>query len=282
MEIRMNSWENQEKHEEINKKLSMADRFLIAMFSPREYGKLLKLPMKNVVTFLLCLIGLLTIVQVVIPIFGAIAGMGGMEKLILNKIPNFELKDGKFFYDDRYEVNDEQAGVYILVDTDIEEFTDADVKREGKAIETILVSRTNMLVSNYIGDVEAMRQNYRFKDYGELNFSNESLTKYIPFFYVCLVFGCICSYFILLIRYLVSALCYAAFVYAIEVFLLQKHNHFGKTYLVAIFAKTVGSIVLAVSICAGTTLVIMAADSFAVFTTIIIMNKVCVHKYLAV
>jgi len=278
----MNNWENQEEHESKNEKVTMADRFLIAMFSPKEYDKLLKLPMKNVITFLLCLISLLTIVQAVIPTFGAVAGMGGMKNLILNRIPDFELKDGKFFYADRYEVNDEQSGIYILVDTDQEEFVDSDLKREANTVETILVSRTNMLVSNYIGGVEALRQNYQFKDFGDFYVSNESLTNYIPFFYLCMIIGCVFSFFILLIRYLVSALCYAAFIYAIERFLLQKTIQFGQTYLVAIFAKTVGTIVLAVAICAGTTLIIMAADSFAVFTTVIIMNKVCVHKYLAV
>lgn len=278
----MNNWEKQDEQEKKKEDARMTDRFLIAMLSPKEYGKLLALPTRKVVTYMLCLMILLTIIQAAIPMFGAVAGMGGMKNMITNKIPAFELKDGKFTYDDRIEINDEQAGIYILVDTDEEEFTAADMKKDKNVVETILVSRTNMLVSNYIGDVEAMRQNYLFSDFKDVVMTNETLVSYIPFFYFCMFVGIVFSFFILLVRYLVSALIYAGFIYSIERFILQKEIQFSKTYKVALFAKTIGAIVLAVSICAGGTLLIMAADSFAVFTTIIIMNKVCVHKYLAV
>ena len=105
-------------------KMSMADRFITAMFTPREYGKLLQLRSGSVIGFLALVIFLISFIQYAIPTLGAVAGMGGIRNIIENQIPQFSLKDGVFTLDEKIEQQDNSidAGRHRQGDYPMEQF----------------------------------------------------------------------------------------------------------------------------------------------------------------
>lgn len=276
----MDNWQQEEENEKTTnpKGMKISEQFMTAMFSPKEYrSSLLKLPTKKMVVYFLCLILLLTVIQAVIPTVGAIAGMGGFQNIIMERIPDFELKDGSFFLDNRFELEDEEAGIYILIDTNEDAFTKEDVDAGTKYIETILVSRTNVIVSNTIAGMGTMSQEYKFSDYGSLHLNNEILAGLQPLYYVMMFFAFIVSFVFMGMKYMFSALFYAVFMLFMTKMLMLDIG-FGEVYKVAMYAKTIGSIVEAVTYCIGSPLLMMAGTAFHLFITLMIMNRVYIRK----
>lgn len=275
----MNNWQQEEENREMAnpKSMKISEQFMTAMFSPKEYrSSLLKLPTKKMVVYFLCLILLLTIIQAVIPTVGAIAGMGGFRNIIMERIPDFELKDGSFFLDDRFELEDEEAGIYILIDTNEDVFTKEDVDAGTEYIETVLVSQTNVIVSNTVAGMGTMSQEYKFSDYGNLHLNNEILADLQPLYYVMMCFAFIVAFVFMGMKYMFSALFYAVFMLFMTKMLMLDIG-FGETYKVAMYAKTIGSIVEAVTYCIGSPLLVMAGTTFHLFITLVIMNRVYVR-----
>lgn len=277
----MENWKQEEQNSETgeNKNMKLSERFMTAMFSPREYSStLLKLPTKKMIGYFLCLMLLLTVIQSVIPTVGAIAGMGGFRRIITENIPEFEFKNGSFSMEERIEIDDEQSGVYILIDTDVDKFTKEDIAEKSGVLETILVSRTNMLVSNTVAGMGTMHQEYKFSDFGELMMTKETLTDMVPLYYVILFFLFLAAYLIMGMKYMLSALCYAVFIYFFIIKMLTLDHEFGEVYLAAMYAKTMGSIVEAATYCIGSPLLMMAGSIFHVFITMMILNRVYVRR----
>lgn len=275
----MDNWQQEEENREtVNlEKMKISGQFMTAMFSPREYrGSLLKLPMKKVVSYFLCLILLLTVIQCVIPTVGAIAGMGGFRKIIMEQVPDFELKDGTLFFDERFKLDDEETGIYVLIDTDEETFTKEDAVVNTTFVESILVSRTNVIVSNMVPGMGTMSQEYKLSDFGDLHLTNETLADMEPLYYVMMVFMYIVAYALMGMKYMFSALIYAAFMFFMTKMMMLDVT-FGDVYKVAMYANTIGSIVEAVTYCIGNPMLMMAGSIFHVFVTLSIMNRVYVR-----
>ncbi|MDO5154825.1 MAG: DUF1189 family protein [Eubacteriales bacterium] len=277
-------FQQDENQVERNKKekVGLSERFMIAMFSPREYGKLLDLSIGKLISFLVCVFLLVSVIQYAIPISGAIAGMGGLRNIILQKIPDFELKDGQFTYDDRLEIDSEELGAYVLIDTSLESISESDIEAHHDVVQEYLVSKTNMIITNFVGGKEGLRQEYKFSDLGSMHLNNEILAQYTPMFYGMMLVGFVMSYFGVVIRYLASALAYAAFIYFMTKMLPQPEVSFGRIYTVALYAKTIGAVVAAITICVGGEVLVLAGDTFAVFVTMFIMNKVCLRRVMQV
>ncbi|MDD6071930.1 MAG: DUF1189 domain-containing protein [Clostridiales bacterium] len=273
-----NLQQEEENRETVNlEKMKISGQFMTAMFSPREYrGSLLKLPMKKVVSYFLCLILLLTVIQCAIPTVGAIAGMGGFRKIIMERVPDFELKDGTLFFDERFKLDDEESGIYVLIDTNEETFTKEDAVVNTTFVESILVSRTNVIVSNMVPGMGTMSQEYKLSDFGDLHLTNETLADMEPFYYVMMFFMYIVAYALMGMKYMFSALIYAAFMFFMTKMMMLDVT-FGDVYKVAMYANTIGSIVEAVTYCIGNPMLMMAGSIFHVFVTLSIMNRVYVR-----
>lgn len=275
----MNNWQQEEENREtVNlEKMKISGQFMTAMFSPREYrGSLLKLPMKKVVSYFLCLILLLTVIQCAIPTVGAIAGMGGFRKIIMEQVPDFELKDGTLFFDERFKLDNEESGIYVLIDTNKETFTKEDAIVNTTFVESILVSRTNVIVSNMVLGMGTMSQEYKLSDFGDLHITNETLADMEPLYYVMMFFMYIVAYALMGMKYMFSALIYAAFMFFMTKMMMLDVT-FGDVYKVAMYANTIGSIVEAVTYCIGNPMLMMAGSIFHVFVTLSIMNRVYVR-----
>ena len=254
-----------------NEKMNMADVFVTAMFLQGEYGKLLKLKTGKVVGYLALLMLLISVIQYAIPVLGAIAGLGGIKNIMLNEIPQFALTDGTFSYEEKYEFDEPETGVYLLIDTKEDKFQKEDVPSD--VTQAILVSKTNMLVANNLSDLGTIVQEDTFDKYKGVNITNQTLADASGLIYMMLGFMYVAMYLAVLIKYLFVGLFYALFFY-----LLTKTTmpdiELGKIVKAVMFAQTIGSVVVAVTYCVGNSLMILAGSIFNVMVTILIMNKV--------
>ncbi|MGN0153647.1 MAG: DUF1189 domain-containing protein [Lachnospiraceae bacterium] len=250
--------------------MSIADRFITAMFLPKEYGRLMKLTMGKIVSYLFLLILLVSVIQYGIPTLGAIAGMGGIRNIILNEIPDFSLKDGKFSFGEKIEQQDDDMGVYILVDTSKKKFTKEDVPEE--MAEAVLVSQSNILLYNNVSGIGGILQEDTFDNYKALTLSNEILADGAFWIYVILGVIFVGIYFFMFAKYLFAALFYAAIMYLLAKTMMMDLT-FGKVYLIALFAQSLGGIVQAVTYCIGSPVLMLTGSAFNMLVTVILMNK---------
>ena len=79
------------------------------------------------------------------------------------------------------------------------------------------------------------------------------------------------------VKYMFSALFFAVFIFFMTKMMMLDVG-FGETYQVAMYAKTIGTIVEAVTYCIGSPLLMMAGSVFNMFVTLMIMNRVYVRR----
>lgn len=252
------------------KQMNITDRFITAMFLPKEYGRLLQLSIGKLISFLILLILLVSVIRYVVPVLGAIAGMGGMKNIIMNELPEFALQDGTFTLDEKLERTDELSGVYIIVDTSVEEYTKADVP--ANMVEAIMVSKSNILVYNEVMGMGGMVQENKFADYKDITITNETIAKNSFLIYFCLLILWIMLYAFEMIKYLLAGLFYAIVMFLL-VQTMMVESTFGEVYRTAIYAQTTGAIVNAVMYCINIPILILTGNSFAMLITVILMNK---------
>lgn len=268
---------SESKTAEKTEKMSLTDRFITAMFLPKEYGKLLCQSGGKLVQFLLLLILLVGVIRYVIPFLGAIAGMGGMKNIIQNRIPGFSLENGTFTLDEEFEWLDESGGIYVLVDTDVDEFTRDDIPEN--MVETILVSHTNILFMNQVPGIGGIFQEHKWSEMTGVTVNNDILAENSTMICVILMPFFVLLYVLELIKYLVSGL-----FYSIVMLLLARTMmidiSFGDIYKSALYAQAIGAVVSAVMYCIGEPILILTGSSFAMLITVMIMNKAFIHMKL--
>lgn len=262
--------EQMEHHNPNNEKMTMADRFIAAMFLPKEYEKLLRLSGGSVIGFMVVLMLLVSFIQYAIPTLGAIAGLGGIRNIVENELPRFSFQNGEFDLDEKIEWQDNSTGVYLLVDTRQKEFTKEDVP--ANVVQAVMVSRSNVLLYNEVTGIGTMVQEEQFSDYEAFTMSNSILADMAPMFYVLLVCVYVFRYLMLFVKYLIVALCYGVVMYLLGKNMLPDIT-FGKIYKIALFAQVLGTLVLAVTYCIGSTMLILTGSVFNMLVTIILMNK---------
>lgn len=254
-----------------SEKITVADRFLIAMFSPKEYGKILKEKTNKAVWFTILLIFLCTMIRYVIPTVALIAGMGGMKDIIINEVPEFSLENGEFTLEKRIEKDDELSGVYVLIDTDVKKFTNDDVPKG--VVEAVLVSKTNMLVYNEYTGFTGETQEALFSDWKDITITNKTIIDNVGFIYFGIVIMLISMYFFELGKYLMMGLFYSLFMLVyVKMFMLP--TSFGQVFKTSVYAQAIGTLVYAITCCIGNATLIFAGNVFEILITFSIMRKV--------
>lgn len=254
-------------------KFTLIDSLITAMFVPKGYDRLLKLSKGKIVRHVLVVLLLVCLVQYAIPSLGSIAGLGGVEGILMNETPAFALEDGKFYLEEKIEQVDEVSGVCLIVDTTVDEYTKEDVP--ANMMQAVLVSRNNMLVYNSMYGVGAMVESQNFEDLKDLTITNQTVSDMSGFIYASLLFVFVIVWFAAIAEYLLTALFYAFFMYMFVKVVIQDLT-FGTVYKVAVFAQTIGVIVEAITYSLGIEFLYMAGGFFNVFVTIMLMNKVII------
>lgn len=262
---------NNSEVENNNEKITVADRFLIAMFSPKEYGKILKEKTNKAVWFTILLIFLCTMIRYVIPTVALIAGMGGMKDIIINEVPEFSLENGEFILEKRIEKDDELSGVYVLIDTDVKKFTNDDVPKG--VVEAVLISKTNMLVYNEYTGFTGETQEALFSEWKDITITNKTIIDNVGFVYFGIVTMLIVMYFFELSKYLMMGLFYSLFMLVyVKMFMLP--TSFGQVFKTSVYAQAIGTLVYAITCCIGNATLMFAGNVFEILITFSIMRKV--------
>lgn len=269
----MDNMNPENNNQDGRERMSMADRFITAMFTPREYGKLLRLRDGSVIGFLALVIFLISFIQYAIPTLGAVAGMGGIRNIIENQIPHFSLENGVFTLDEKIEQQDNSMGVYILVDTGKEKFTKEDIP--ANVVEAILVSKSNVLLYNEVTGIGKLVQEEKFSNYKDITVSNETLADASTMFYVMMVVVYLFAYLFVLVKYLFTAVFYAIVMYLLSKTMMMELT-FGRVYKIALFAQALGSIVMAITYCISSVMLVLTGSAFNMLVTVILMNKAIV------
>ncbi|MGN0438719.1 MAG: DUF1189 family protein [Lachnospiraceae bacterium] len=255
------------------KKMTMADRFMIAMFSPKEYEKILCEKTDKLVCFLILLILLFTMVRYVIPGAAILTGMGGIKGIVTREIPDFSLENGEFAVGERIEKDDEMTGVYVLVDTSVEIFSEADVP--ANVMEAVLVSKTNMLVYNEYSPYGGKSQEMRFSDLKDITLNNNILAQMAPAIYCLLFTFLLALYFSELIKYLLWGLFFAIF-FTLAANVWMHPVEFGKAYKTSMYAQVIGTLVYSIACGFGNAMFMFAGNFFQIFVSFSIMRKVLI------
>lgn len=250
-------------------KFTLIDSIITAMIAPKEYNKLLKLPTGKVVKYVVVLLLLVCLIQYAIPTLGSIAGLGGMEGILMNETPAFSFEDGKFYLEEKIETTDEVSGIYLVIDTSVDEYTRDDVP--ANMIQAVMVSESNMLVYNSVYGLGAMVESQSFEEWKDISFSNQSIADMSGMIYLCLFFVFVLLWFATIVEYLITALVYSLFMY-ILVRTIMQHVDFGTVYKVTVFAQTIGVIVEAITYSIGIELLYATGIFFNVVTTVILAN----------
>lgn len=254
-------------------KFTLIDSLITAMFVPKEYDKLLKLSKGKIVRHVLVVLLLVCMVQYAIPVLGSIAGLGGVEGILMNETPEFALEDGKFYLEEKIEQIDEVSGVCLIVDTTVDEYTKDDVP--ANMMQAVLVSQNNMLVYNSMYGMGAMVESQSFEDMKDLTITNQTVADMSGFIYASLLMLFVIVWCAAIAEYLLTALFYAFFMYMFVKIVIQDLT-FGTVYKVALFAQTIGMIVEAITYSIGMDFLYTAGSFFNIFITILLMNKVII------
>ncbi len=252
-------------------KCTLIDCMIIAMFSAKEYPKLLKLSKRKVVWYIVIVSLLIGVVQYAIPVLGSLAGLGGVEGIFTHEVPEFSLQDGELYVEERIENADEVTGVYLLIDTTVDTFTKKDVP--GNMMQAVLISKSNILVYSSVYGMGAMVEEEKFESLKDVVFSNQTVIDYSAAIYISLLFAFIGMWIFVALEYLLTALFYAGFMYLLLKGIMPELT-FATVYKVFLFAQTIGAIAVAISYCLGSSMLFMAAGFFRVIVTLAMSNKV--------
>ena len=117
---------------ERTKKLSWLEHALSQSLKPREYPRLLQIGKGRVVCFFIVISFLITFLGYGMNVIGFSVSVGGTKNFIMNRLPEFELKNGTLEMDGT--LNFELGGFHIVADTsedqvDTDEFSNAYAER---------------------------------------------------------------------------------------------------------------------------------------------------------
>lgn len=255
-------------------KFTLIDSLITAMFVPKEYNKLLKLSVGKITRYVFVVLLLVCLIRYAVPVLGSIAGLGGMEGILMNETPQFALEDGKFSYEEKVEQIDEASRICLIVDTTVDEYTKEDVP--ANMLQAVLVSENNMLVYNSLYGMGAMVESQRFEDLKELTITNQTVADMSGFLYAGLIFLFLVVWFASVIEYLLMAFFYGGITYVFLKALIPNLT-FGTAYKTAVFAQTIGLIVESITCSLGIETLYMAGGFFNVLVTVSLMNKVLVR-----
>lgn len=253
--------------------LTMADRFMIAMFSPKEYGKILKENTGKLIVFLALLISLFTLVRYVIPGAAMLAGMGGLKGIITREIPNFSLENGEFTVDKRIEKDDEVSGVYVLIDTDVEHFTQEDVP--ANVLEAVLISKTNLLVFNEYSVYSGKSQEMLFSDIKDSKLNNKILADMAPVIYFFIGIFVIMLYFSELCKYMLWGLFFTIFI-TLYSNVWMHPVEFKTAFKTSMYAQAIGTLVYSITCGFGNSMFMFAGNFFQIIMSFSIMRRVLI------
>lgn len=216
-------------------KLNFFQQIKNAVLKPMEYYRLSKVSGARLTGFVFLFVFIISLFTMV-PMFFELVGPNGLSKILHEDLPEFHMTDGKLYVAERFE--QEEGLTYILVDTNVEEFTLDDVNTLYN--EVILVSKNNMITYQ-----NARTQIFKFSDLGNLSFDNSIINMIEPFIYIFFFIAMIIIYL-----FMVGAYFFTALLYSLVSLIASGISHinlpYARIFKVAIYGKVTASILSAI------------------------------------
>ncbi len=228
---------------EQEKKAVGLEKLYIACFRPSRYKELLAGKAAGHVLYTCFIILFLVFVEAILPFMAWDLSVGGLSRLITERIPGFTVDKGEMTIQSPVEF-DIGGVLHFRADSDVEKFQKKDF--EEKYPEELLCSRTNVMVkaADRIMDI-SMAEIAREK------FDNQDLVETVPFLRLVLGIYFFSTYIIKGIEYMIAAVFFAVLCRAAIRTPEGTFVNLKGTIIIAIYAKTLFSLLYSVNICAG-------------------------------
>ena len=155
-------------------KIGFLWQYVIACIHPSQYKELIKKKKGAFVGYVAVLVMFLVLIENVIPFAAWTASVGGLENLVLNRIPKFTLEKG--YFQSESPIDFTIGGVvHIKADSSVEEFKESDFKSD--YVQELLVGKKNILIKMPGGNQQIVLS--QFKNW-KLN--NKGLAEMLPAF----------------------------------------------------------------------------------------------------
>lgn len=228
---------------EQEKKPGGIERLYIACFRPSRYKELLSVKTARHVVYACCIIFFLVFIETMLPFAAWDFSVGGLNRLINERFPAFTVENGVMKIESPVEFNINGV-IRFKADSGVEKFRKKDLDEEYQ--EEFLFSSSNVLIklADRVVDIP-------MEEVSKTRLDNQSMVNAIPFLRILLGIYFLSSYVIKGAEYMIAAvffafLCRAAIRAPDGRFVTLKG-----TIVIAIYAKTLFSLVHSVNICMG-------------------------------
>ncbi len=228
---------------EQERKAGGLEKLYIACLKPSRYQELLSSGTGHHLVYLCCIVLLLTLIDTVIPFAAWDFNAGGIDSLVRNRFPAFTIEKGRMTIEQPVEF--EIGGViHFKADSGVEKYTKEDFT--DKYQEELLFSGTNILIrmGEKIMDVPMDKVT-------DSKLDNKDLLEAVPLFRMMLLIYFLSTYLVKGVEYLISTAFFAVISRAAIRTREGKFVDLKGTFVIALYAKTLFSLLHSVDICAG-------------------------------
>lgn len=251
----------------MKEKISFTEQIRIALSKPLWYKSLFQQSLGKHICYFLVLILLITVIQFGIPVAAYLQSMGGLKNLLLEGIPDFQLKQGELQVEIPVEL--ERSGVRLVIDTSVDAYTQEDAIAEAEEMDAAasipvvyMLSRTNMVCN--MTDIP-----FELAEMDMVTLNNQELYNMAPAF---LVFYSITVFIRNVMVYMLSALFFALFGWVMNK-TLGLNLKFGQIYVIALYAKSIQILLESILQVAGFAILYYIGSIVGIFITCNYMTR---------
>ncbi len=158
--------------------------------------------------------------------------IGELEE-VLDEIPDFEIRDGRFYIEEEFIINQGDTAFYIT--DEVDEFTYDDVKvlRDEGYTDILLVGRYNMVMYQ-----DMKFQEFAFSDFPPDTTFNKSwiIDTFVPIIWLCMLIGMLVFFVFRTLWYFACAAMYLL-VGLVIASIMRKNVSAGNLFKTAVYAK---------------------------------------------
>lgn len=259
-----------------DKKVSFLEQFYNAMFKPGFYKQFSKFKASSSVIYVVVFMIFMGLVRLGMPAAAWVAGQGGLNNLIGNKLPEFTIANGHFNISKDFETNIADT-IYVVADRSIKSYTYDDLNKEQQATYTIALGRDSIYIMP--GAAEYARTFDWSFIVGDSKVTNDTLLENIGYIYMEFVLYLIIGIIMMVLGYLISTAVYALIGRSFSK-MLKLELTYGQVYKLALYAGTLGYVINSVVMLLSKNLSIyMIAITISMLATIFILNAgIAAHK----
>lgn len=226
------------------KKLGWLEQLKIACLKPREYSRLLQVGKGRVVCFFIVISFLITFLGFGVDMIGFSVSVGGAKNFILNRLPDFELKNGTLEMENRLDFD--FGGIHIAADT-TKDTVDTDEFSTNYSGEIFFAKKEMVIRTN---SVQPVQYRISFSDYKNVVFNNQKMLSLIPAIRIFMTAMFFMTWLMQILLYLFLCLFISMFVFMNQR-VRNEEVSFGKVFRLSIYSRVIFELIETLGSTAG-------------------------------